>query len=47
MSELKKFEKLLAEGKITRREFLAKVSVLGLAAAVSQSLMKWTFFHRI
>jgi peptide/nickel transport system substrate-binding protein len=39
MSELKKFEKLLAEGKITRREFLAKVSVLGLAAAVSPALL--------
>jgi branched-chain amino acid transport system substrate-binding protein len=35
MSELKKLEQLLAEGKITRRKFLAKVSVLGLATAVS------------
>mgnify|MGYP000249426090 CR=1 FL=1 len=33
MSELEKFEKLFSEGKITRREFMAKVSALGLAAA--------------
>ena len=39
MSELKKFEKLLTEGKITRREFMAKVSALGLAAAVSPALL--------
>ena len=39
MSELKKFEKLLTEGKISRREFLAKVSALGLAAAVSPALL--------
>ncbi len=39
MSELKKFEKLLTDGKITRREFMAKVSALGLAAAVSPALL--------
>ncbi len=39
MSELKKFEKLFTEGKITRREFMAKVSALGLAAAVSPALL--------
>jgi ABC-type transport system substrate-binding protein len=39
MSELKKFEKLFTEGKITRREFMAKVSALGLVAAVSPALL--------
>ena len=39
MSDLKKFEKLFTEGKITRREFMAKVSALGLAAAVSPALL--------
>jgi len=39
MSELKKFEKLFTDGKITRREFMAKVSALGLAAAVSPALL--------
>jgi peptide/nickel transport system substrate-binding protein len=39
MSKLKKFESLLTEGKITRREFMAKVSALGLAAAVSPALL--------
>ena len=39
MSELKKFEKLFTEGKITRREFMAKVSALGLAAAISPALL--------
>jgi hypothetical protein len=38
MSELEKFEKLFSEGKITRREFMAKVSALGLAAAASPAL---------
>jgi peptide/nickel transport system substrate-binding protein len=40
MSDLKKLEQLLSEGKITRREFLAKVSILGLAAAVSPALLR-------
>ncbi|MGD8661616.1 MAG: ABC transporter substrate-binding protein [Desulfobacterales bacterium] len=39
MSELKKFEKMFTEGKITRRQFMAKVSALGLAAAVSPALL--------
>jgi peptide/nickel transport system substrate-binding protein len=39
MPELKKFEKLFTEGKITRREFMAKMSALGLAAAVSPALL--------
>jgi peptide/nickel transport system substrate-binding protein len=39
MSKLKKLEQLLTEGKITRREFIARVSALGLAAAVSPALL--------
>ncbi|MGD8294039.1 MAG: twin-arginine translocation signal domain-containing protein, partial [Desulfobacterales bacterium] len=39
MSELKKIESLFTEGKITRREFMARVSALGLAAAVSPALL--------
>ena len=39
MSELKKLEAIFTEGKITRREFMAKVSALGLAAAVSPALL--------
>ncbi len=39
MSKLKELELLLTEGKITRREFLARVSALGLAAAVSPALL--------
>ena len=39
MSELKVLERLLTEGKITRREFLARVSALGLMAAVSPALL--------
>jgi len=38
MAELKQLERLLTEGKITRREFLARVSALGLMAAVSPAL---------
>ncbi len=40
MSELTKLEKWLAEGHMGRREFLNRVSVLGLTAAVSPAL--WT-----
>jgi peptide/nickel transport system substrate-binding protein len=40
MSELKELESLLAHGKITRRDFLARLSVLGITAAVSPAL--WT-----
>ena len=39
MPDLKKLEQLLSEGKITRREFLAKISALGLAATVSPALL--------
>jgi peptide/nickel transport system substrate-binding protein len=39
MSKLKKLEKILSYGKITRREFLAHVSALGVAAAVSPAIM--------
>jgi len=39
MSKLKELELLLTEGKITRREFLSRVSALGLAAAVSPALL--------
>ena len=39
MPDLKKLEQLLSEGKITRREFMVKVSALGLAAAVSPALL--------
>ncbi len=34
MSELKKLERLLSRGEISRRDFLARVSALGLGAAV-------------
>ena len=39
MPDLKKLEQLFSEGKITRREFMVKVSALGLAAAVSPALL--------
>lgn len=39
MFELKKLENLLTHGKITRREFLRRVSALGLTAALSPALM--------
>ncbi|MGD8520576.1 MAG: ABC transporter substrate-binding protein [Desulfobacterales bacterium] len=42
MAELQQLERLLTEGKITRREFLARVSALGLMAAVSPALMATT-----
>ncbi|MGD9262074.1 MAG: twin-arginine translocation signal domain-containing protein, partial [Desulfobacterales bacterium] len=42
MSKLKELELLLAGGKITRREFIARVSALGLMAAVSPSLLSTT-----
>ncbi|MBW1867622.1 MAG: ABC transporter substrate-binding protein [Deltaproteobacteria bacterium] len=35
MSTLKKLEKMFTHGKISRREFIARVSALGLAAAIS------------
>jgi peptide/nickel transport system substrate-binding protein len=39
MSTLKELEKLLTQGKITRREFITRVSALGLMAAVSPALL--------
>ncbi len=39
MPKLKQLESLLTQGKITRREFIKKVSVSGLAAAVSPALL--------
>ena len=39
MSKLKELESLFTLGKITRREFIARVSALGLMAAVSPALM--------
>ena len=39
MSKLKELENLLSVGKITRREFIARVSALGLMAAVSPALL--------
>ena len=39
MAELKELEGLFKDGKITRREFIARVSALGLAAAVSPALL--------
>ena len=39
MSKLKKLEKMLSHGKISRREFLARVSALGLAAAISPAVL--------
>jgi peptide/nickel transport system substrate-binding protein len=39
MSELKELESLLTQGKITRRDFLARLSALGITAAVSPALM--------
>ncbi len=39
MSKLKELELMLTEGKITRRAFIARVSALGLMAAVSPALL--------
>jgi hypothetical protein len=39
MSQLKELEQLLAQGIITRREFIARVSALGLTAAMSPMLL--------
>ena len=39
MSKLKELEKLLTEGKITRRVFIARVSAMGFMAAVSPALL--------
>ncbi len=42
MSEINKIENLFKEGRITRREFLARVSALGVMAAVSPTLLATT-----
>ena len=39
MSELKQLERLLTRGEITRRDFLARLSVLGITAALSPALL--------
>jgi len=39
MSELKKLEKMYTRGKITRREFIVRLSALGLAASISPTLL--------
>ena len=39
MTKLKELELLLVKGKITRREFMARISALGLMAAVSPALL--------
>lgn len=39
MSKLKELEKLFSNGKLTRREFIARTSAMGLALAVSSTLM--------
>jgi peptide/nickel transport system substrate-binding protein len=39
MSKLKELEKMFTEGKLTRRDFMARVSALGLMAAVSPALL--------
>ncbi len=38
MSKLKELENLLTGGKITRRDFITRVSALGLMAAVSPGI---------
>ncbi len=39
MSELKELKSLLAQGKITRRDFLARLSALGITTALSPALL--------
>jgi peptide/nickel transport system substrate-binding protein len=39
MSELKQLERLLTRGEITRRDFLARLSALGITAALSPALL--------
>ena len=39
MSKLKELEVLLTQGKITRREFLARTSALGITAVLSPALL--------
>ena len=42
MSKLKELENLLNDGRITRREFIARVSAIGLMATVSPALLSST-----
>ena len=39
MSELKQLDRLLTQGEITRRDFLARLSALGITAALSPALL--------
>ena len=39
MKEISRLEQMLSQGRITRREFMARISALGLAAAVSPALL--------
>ena len=39
MSKIKELEQLFTKGKISRRDFLARVSVLGLTVAISPALL--------
>ncbi|NIQ39367.1 MAG: twin-arginine translocation signal domain-containing protein [Proteobacteria bacterium] len=39
MSELKKLERLLTQGRMSRRDFLARLSALGITAALSPALL--------
>ena len=39
MSELKQLERLLTQGKITRRDFLARLSALGITATLSPAFL--------
>jgi len=39
MSELKKLEKMYTRGQISRRDFIARLTALGLAASISPSLL--------
>ena len=39
MTNLKKLEHLLSEGKISRRDFISRMSAMGLAAALSPALL--------
>ncbi len=39
MHKLKKLEEMLSQGRLSRREFLTRVSALGIAVAVSPALL--------
>ena len=42
MPKLEMLQRLLSEGRISRREFITRVSALGLMAAVSPALLSGT-----